>query len=77
VDAGNVWLLEANSSLPGGKFTSSFLNEIGAGTGIGLRADVQGFVLRFDIAAPLKRPAEQWDFEYKNWILNFAIGYPF
>ncbi len=76
-DAGNVWLLNGNEYLPGGKFSSDFINEFGVGTGVGLRIDIQGFVLRFDLAAPLKRPAENWKFEYKNPVLNFAIGYPF
>nr|WP_317129934.1 BamA/TamA family outer membrane protein [Psychroflexus aestuariivivens] len=76
-DAGNVWLMNENSALPGGKFSSDFMNELGIGPGLGLRIDIQGFVIRFDLAAPLKRPAQKWDFEVNNTILNFAIGYPF
>ncbi|MCH8533974.1 MAG: BamA/TamA family outer membrane protein [Flavobacteriaceae bacterium] len=76
-DAGNVWLLNDNEALPGGKFSSNFLDELGMGTGVGLRVDVQGFVIRFDFAAPLKRPARSWRFEPGNTLLNFAIGYPF
>jgi outer membrane protein insertion porin family len=77
LDAGNVWLLNENEALPGGKFTGNFINEIGAGTGIGLRIDIQGFVIRFDFAAPLKRPEASWRFEPRRTLLNFAIGYPF
>src|SRR5699024_9097954 len=77
MDAGNVWLLEEHNSVPGGKFTSDFLKEVGVGTGIGLRVDVQGFVLRFDLAAPLKRAAKDWAIETKDWMLNLAIVYPF
>lgn len=76
-DAGNVWLLNENQALPGGKFTSNFLDELGMGTGVGLRVDVQGFVIRFDFAAPLKRPAKSFKFEPNKTLLNFAIGYPF
>lgn len=74
-DAGNVWNL--NDDLAGGKFTSDFIHQFGVGAGFGLRVDVQGFVIRLDLAAPLKRPATNWDFDYKNPVLNFAIGYPF
>lgn len=74
-DAGNIWNL--GDELPGGKFTSSFIKQFGIGAGVGLRVDVQGFVIRFDLAAPIKRPATTWDFEYKNPVFNFAIGYPF
>lgn len=77
MDAGNVWLLHKNKNFPGGQFTSDFLSELGIGTGVGLRIDVQGFVVRFDLAFPLKRPAREWVFEYGHPVLNFAIGYPF
>jgi outer membrane protein assembly factor BamA len=75
VDAGNIWNL--NDNLSGGRFTSDFIHQFGIGTGLGLRVDVQGFVIRFDLAAPLKRPATDWTFDYKNPVFNFAIGYPF
>lgn len=74
-DAGNIWNLSDN--LPGGKFTSQFTKQFGIGVGFGLRVDVQGFVIRFDLAAPIKRPAGNYNFEYKNPVFNFAIGYPF
>lgn len=76
-DAGNVWLMNENPSLPGGKFTSSFIGEFGVSSGFGLRVDIAGFVIRFDLAAPVKRPARTWNFEYDSPVLNFAIGYPF
>ncbi len=79
-DAGNVWLMEENESLPGGKFSSNFLNELGIGAGVGLRVDIQNFVIRFDLAAPLNDPSEEeqsFDFDIANPVFNFAIGYPF
>ena len=76
-DAGNVWLLRENDALTGGKFSSSFTNELGIGSGVGVRVDIQGFVIRFDLASPLKRPAKSFEFEYDSPVLNFAIGYPF
>ena len=51
------------------------------GTGIGARIDVQGFVIRLDLAAPFHDPSlpegERLDFKFDEPILNFAIGYPF
>ncbi|WP_235923526.1 translocation and assembly module lipoprotein TamL [Psychroflexus aurantiacus] len=76
-DAGNVWLINENEATPGGKFTSNFINEIGAGVGVGLRVDIQGFVIRFDLAAPIKKPSTSWNFDAASPVLNFAIGYPF
>ncbi|WP_215222918.1 translocation and assembly module lipoprotein TamL [Echinicola shivajiensis] len=90
MDAGNVWLMNENEALPGGKFSNSWLSELGIGTGIGLRIDIDFFVIRFDFASPIKKPYEEegdrWQLEFKpfkrdwrreNLILNFAIGYPF
>lgn len=76
-DAGNVWLVNENEATPGGKFSSSFLNELGAGVGFGLRVDIQGFVIRLDLATPVKEPTSSWNFNTKSPVLNFAIGYPF
>jgi outer membrane protein insertion porin family len=89
-DAGNVWLFNENEALPGGKFSSKWAEQLGVGAGIGLRFDIQIFVLRFDLATPLRRPwmqqEERWlrdlklndrDWRRDNLILNFAIGYPF
>jgi len=80
-DAGNVWNTTTTNTVTGGKFSSNFINELGIGAGAGLRIDIQNFVIRFDLAAPLHTPylpeGERWNFDYKNPILNFAIGYPF
>lgn len=89
VDAGNIWTLKEDENRPGGKFdVGNFYNQIAVGTGFGLRFDVQFFVIRFDLAFPLKVPTEdKWKFSKiaindsewrsQNLILNIAIGYPF
>jgi outer membrane protein assembly factor BamA len=76
LDAGNVWLINENTALPDGKFSSNFMNELAVGSGIGLRMDVQNFVIRFDFATPLKKPWSTFSPEFAP-VLNFAIGYPF
>lgn len=80
-DAGNVWLTKENTALPGARFSSDFINQLGVGMGFGLRVDVQNFVIRFDLAAPLSKPylpkGERFDFDLSNPMFNFAIGYPF
>ncbi len=80
-DAGNIWNSKENISLPGGKFSGDFLSELGMGTGFGVRVDVQGFVIRFDLAAPFHDPAlpkgQRFNFDVDSPVLNFAIGYPF
>ena len=90
IDAGNIWLFRDNPNKPGGKFSKDFLKQIAIGTGVGLRLDFSFFLIRFDVAFPLRKPYLQgnnWalkeiDFTNKNWrgeniIFNLAIGYPF
>lgn len=92
LDAGNVWLQKSNPSTIGTHFLfSSFMNELAVGAGLGLRVDVSFFVLRFDLAMPLRKPwlpeNDRWvlnkiDFADPAWrtqnlVLNIAIGYPF
>jgi len=91
-DAGNVWLLKSNPANTGSPFSfSNFFNEVAVGAGIGLRIDVSFFILRFDLATPLRKPwleqnhrwvTNQINFGSPAWrsenlILNVAIGYPF
>lgn len=90
-DAGNVWLLKSNPSTMGSPFSfSGFANEIAVGAGFGLRIDVSFFLLRFDLAMPLRKPwleGNKWvldeinfgnpSWRNENLILNVAIGYPF
>lgn len=91
VDAGNVWLQNDNEALGGGAFSKNWINEMGVGAGFGLRLDIEFFVIRLDVATPLRKPLStetgfEWQNEFrlgsKSWrkdniIWNFAIGYPF
>jgi outer membrane protein assembly factor BamA len=92
VDAGNIWLLSNDSSRLEGKFDwDNVASELAVGTGLGLRFDLSFFVLRLDIAFPLRKPwrprGDRWVFDEidfgssawrgENLIYNLAIGYPF
>ncbi|MGE5447165.1 MAG: BamA/TamA family outer membrane protein [Bacteroidales bacterium] len=101
MDAGNVWLLKSNPGTVenppgtpaplGSPFKySNFRNELAMGAGVGIRIDVSFFILRFDLAAPLRKPwqtGNEWvgdeiSFGSAKWrrdnlVLNVAIGYPF
>lgn len=89
IDAGNIWLSKPDPNKPGAEFTGQFLSQLAVGGGVGIRLDIQIFVLRFDVAWPLREPwlnnpwvinqinfgSTQWRRE--NVIYNLAIGYPF
>ncbi len=92
VDAGNIWLMRADSLRPGGVFRwRDFPQQIAVGTGLGLRLDFSYFVIRTDFAFPLRKPwlppGDRWTFSEinplkrswreENLVLNLAIGYPF
>ena len=90
VDAGNVWLLRDNPSIPNGAFSSEFVNQLAIGGGFGVRVDVNFFVIRFDFATPIREHASNddvWTIKRFNplersWyrdglMVNFALGYPF
>lgn len=103
-DAGNIWLRKedvgepatatrpAIPGRPGSEFKfRNVLNELAVGTGAGLRVDATIFVIRLDVAFPVRKPylpeGQRWvlddiDFGSKTWrreniIYNIGIGYPF
>ena len=76
VDAGNIWLANDDPDRPGGKFKpSTFFKELAVGAGVGLRVDVQFFVIRLDYAIPLQAPYGPPANTAGR--INLAIGYPF
>lgn len=91
VDGGNIWLWRPEDQRPGGEWSRDFYRQIAVGTGAGFRFDFNFFVLRLDIAFPIRKPflppGERWvfdriDFGSSSWrrenlIYNIAIGYPF
>ncbi len=91
LDAGNIWLMNDSTYThkPGGEFTGKFLNQLAVDAGVGFRFDITLFVIRLDIAFPLRKPWEQnpWVMDQvklfnkpwrrENIIYNLGIGYPF
>lgn len=65
LDAGNVWDIAPGNPQPERYFKLKSLgNQLGVGTGIGFRYDLEFFVFRFDIGLKLRDPqfdpSEQW-----------------
>jgi outer membrane protein assembly factor BamA len=89
LDAGNVWLLDAEEGDPG-LLTTDFWKQIAIGTGVGLRLDLSFVLLRLDMGYRLRTPYERngshwyWQQEpivlgkvFNDIVYNLAIGYPF
>ena len=58
IDAGNIWLINEDPLRPGGQFKrDQFISEIAIGSGLGLRMDFDFFIVRMDLAMPIKNPA--------------------
>jgi outer membrane protein assembly factor BamA len=92
VDAGNVWTYTSVGTFgPGAQFTNKFYEQIAVGAGIGLRIDLSYFLIRFDLATPLRKPyktdGNEWvidkmafgssTWRKQNLVFNIAVGYPF
>jgi outer membrane protein assembly factor BamA len=84
VDAGNIWRLQPDEAKEHVKFLpDQFADQIAIGGGLGIRWDLDFFVVRVDMAFPLKDPRYEgmrWTFDdapLRFTVLNFGIGYPF
>lgn len=86
LDAGNVWYLTKYEKREGARLTSDFYRQIAVGTGLGLRVDVNFFLLRFDLGLKMHDPSLPNNQRFvlfnrnggfKKSVFNIAIGYPF
>jgi outer membrane protein insertion porin family len=89
-ETGNIWTRTAMLYGPEGMLTKQFLNQLAVDAGVGLRLDVKIFILRLDVAIPLRKPwlpaGSEWltnfDFGSSSWrkenlVFNLGFGYPF
>ncbi|MBQ8222041.1 MAG: BamA/TamA family outer membrane protein [Bacteroidales bacterium] len=84
-DIGNIWTMKESETFVGGEFKfDTFYKQLAVDAGIGLRLDINVFLIRVDAAAPMVNPAypegERWrisKLQFNDFILNLGIGYPF
>ena len=82
LDAGNVWAMHHDDSRPNSKFKfKNVLKEMALGTGIGVRYDLDFFVIRLDWGIGLHLPYKSGFYNLPNFrngqSIHLAIGYPF
>ncbi|MEG1562469.1 MAG: BamA/TamA family outer membrane protein, partial [Bacteroides sp.] len=87
VDAGNIWTIRDYANQPGGVFKfNTFYKQIAMAYGLGLRLDLDFFVLRFDGGMKALNPVYQSGKNRypvihpnfgRDFTFHFAVGYPF
>ncbi len=86
IDAGNIWTIRDYKDQPGGAFRlESFHKQIAASYGIGLRMNLDFFILRFDAGMKAINPAYRGKDKYpithpnfdRDFAFHFAVGLPF
>ncbi len=87
LDAGNIWSINKNDNREGALFKlNSFYKQFAIGTGTGLRYDLNYFILRVDVGMKLRDPSNEVGHKWiigdrklsgDDFVLSFAIGYPF
>lgn len=87
VDAGNIWTIRNYDNQPGGVFKfNEFYKQIAVAYGLGVRLDLDFFVLRFDggmkaINPVYKSGKDRYPITHPNFsrdfAFHFAVGYPF
>lgn len=87
IDAGNIWTIREYVNQPGGEFRfNQFYKQIAAAYGLGLRLDLDFFVLRFDGGMKAVNPMYSTKREHfpilspkfsRDFAFHFAVGYPF
>lgn len=87
VDAGNIWTLRAYNEQPGGQFHfKTFLRQLAVAYGLGLRLNLDYFVLRMDMGMKAITPGYITQQEHyavfhpnmkRDFVFHFAVGMPF
>ncbi len=87
LDVGNIWTINSYDAREGGLFKlDSFYKQLAAGTGFGVRLNLNFFVLRMDLGIKLYNPANlpgkrwipfQTPYKPSDFVINVGIGYPF
>ena len=82
LDAGNVWAMKNDGSRENSQFHfKNVLREMALGTGVGIRYDLEFFVLRLDWGIGIHVPYKNGFYNMSGFgnsqSLHFAIGYPF
>lgn len=86
IDGGNIWTIREYDDQPGGAFRlNTFIQQIALSYGLGLRMNLDFFVLRFDTGMKAVNPAFKGRDHFpiyhpkfsRDFAFHFAVGLPF
>ena len=86
IDAGNIWTLKDYKDQPGGQFKfNEFYKQIAVAYGLGVRLNLDYFIMRVDFGMKAINPAYETRREHfpitnprwKDMAVHFAVGMPF
>ena len=67
MDAGNIWTVSEDPNRLNGQISGDWWRQIAVATGVGLRMDLEYFIIRVDLGIPIRNPAlpggENWIFQ--------------
>jgi len=70
MDAGNVWTIKEDVNRVGGQISNNWYKQIALSSGVGLRLDLDFFIIRLDLGLPITNPAlpagSRWIFQKRD-----------
>lgn len=79
-DAGNIWTKNEDINRPGSQFSIDFYKQLAYSVGLGLRVDLDFFIIRLDLGLPLSNPSlpagSRWIFQSRDAFNQELQSYP-
>jgi outer membrane protein insertion porin family len=79
LDAGNIWTVKEDVKRPGSQFSKNWYREIAYSAGVGLRLDLDYFIIRVDVGIPINNvslpKASQWIWQPRDAMVDELVGF--
>ena len=79
LDAGNIWTVKEDVNRPGSQFSKNWYQEIAYSAGVGLRLDLDYFIIRVDVGIPINSvslpKASQWIWQPRDAMVDELVNF--
>ncbi|MDB9806106.1 outer membrane protein assembly factor, partial [Crocinitomicaceae bacterium] len=79
LDAGNIWTVKEDVNRPGSQFSKNWHQEIAYSAGVGLRLDLDYFIIRVDVGIPINSvslpKASQWIWQPRDAMVDELVNF--